>query len=656
MAGTLARSRPGLALVERYRATLESGRTADEVCRFLLSSYLRFRGLPCPLFEPVRPSADLVRLDQAIDWADLSTVSSLLEALPERDGRHRDLGAYATSADVAHYLARNTIVPLLLERAGSALAMWLVRADPGRYLADASRPLPRRLREPADLVSLNVDLELLLCDVCRTAHRVWLKRLKRALGELRVVDPTCGTGAFLLAALRVLEPIHRACGQRGRGPDDPLSVRARLVADHLFGVDLSPEAVALCRLRLWLEQAALAQSAVDVRRIELALDNVRAGNALVGRVRRDEPAAGFDWWDAFAAVRSGGFDVVLGNPPYLELRQVDYAPSGFACQSTGAVHALCVERSLELLRPDGWLGLVLPMAVASTQRMRPVQRLLEGGRSAWYAHFSWRPARLLAGVHRAVTLVVSGPSRRVRTCSTAYQKWASRDRPGLLDRVRYVEVPRRRPSFWVPKLGDERERGLLARMLAVPTTVGDFVSRAPDAPRVYYRTDGGLYWKVFTSFPPSFRCNGVAGPSTRQTSVELGEARWVAPVIAALSSDLFWWWYTVTSNCRHLNPVDMTSFPLPASALEDLTLAELGRAYEADIVGHSRMTQSFRIRRSRPLVERIGASLAPHYPLTADQLAFVSCYDLSFRLGPDAAFCTPVSAGEVGGCLPEEVC
>src|SRR5262245_23603090 len=136
MAGIRLRSRPRLAVAERYRAALDAGRSADEVCRFLFSSSLRARGLPCPHLESVKPSAELVQLDQAIDWTDLAAVSSLLEELPEHDGRHRDLGAYATSADVARYLTRNTIVPLLLERAGSALAVTLLRADPGRYLAD----------------------------------------------------------------------------------------------------------------------------------------------------------------------------------------------------------------------------------------------------------------------------------------------------------------------------------------------------------------------------------------------------------------------------------------------------------------------------------------------------------------------------------------
>ena len=69
-----------------------------------------------------------------------------------------------------------------------------------------------------------------------------------------------------------------------------------------------------------------------------------------------------------------------------------------------------------------------------------------------------------------------------------------------------------------------------------------------------------------------------SGPSSRQTWLTVAEPGYVAPLIAVLSSDLFWWWYTVTSNCRHLNPIDLHRFPLPASLLAD---AELLRRHEA---------------------------------------------------------------------------
>src|SRR5262249_34405421 len=182
-------------------------------------------------------------------------------------------------------------------------------------------------------------------------------------------------------------------------------------------------------------------------------------------------------------------------------------------------------------------------------------------RHAWHAHCSWRPAQLFSGVNRAMTTVISTQStgRKGRTWSTTYQKWRTSERALLTQRIAYVEIPRQRSSFWVPKLGADVERGLLAKLLAVPTGVRDFLasprpslfpeengvrpggSQPVPGTHIYYRTDGGLYWKVFTDFPPAFTVEGRAGHSTRETWLTVAHPAAVAPLIAALSSDVFWW-------------------------------------------------------------------------------------------------------------------
>ncbi len=578
----MSRTPRALPFAARYRR--ERRELGDALPDLMLSAFLDH--------QVPRHQRTIDRLRAWLAPLSAEELSAELETVLEGDDGHRRHGAFATGADVACWMARNTIVPCMLD--GPVLAQDL-----------------------AERLAVNDDLEEVAVGWLARAKRGQLERFQLQLEALRVLDPTCGTGPFLIAALRVLEKLHRACLARLGRRRSSKEVRRRIIERNLFGVDLSVEAVQVCRLRLRLECGDGP----------LPEDNLHAGNIL-------EPPSE-DWGKSF--------DVVLGNPPYQELREVDYVPQGFRCQQTGAVHALCVERSLDFLKPRGRASMVVPLSLVSTQRMQCVQELLETGRDVWYANFSWRPGRLFAGVNRAVTIFLAAPSDRPRTWTTTYQKWHTADRPTLLSRVRYVEVPRPRPAFWVPKLGDEREVPLLAKLLRVPTVVEDFLG--PSKHRVYYRTDGGLYWKVFTDFAPSFSCDGKPGHSTRQTWVMVREASFVMPLIAALSSDLFWWWYTVTSNCRHLNPVDLHRFPLPATVLADTALARLGREYQRDIVRHSAPrvrrqrqtgrteTQTFRIHKSRPILIEIGRQLAPHYGLSAEEQRFVENYDQEFRMG-----------------------
>jgi hypothetical protein len=646
-------------------------------------------GVPDAVFEHVLDVFGRCnwRLDEAAAGA---VTPAALHAVFETRASQQQHGAYFTAADVTAYMCRVTLLPCLLDKLArlcpraalplplraASLPIYPEAAEPGRLPGESARQQAARLAHLArlraavargqlaatrDLLTFNLDLAGLLHD--------WLARLDdlptlRAfyfdcLCPLTVLDPAAGSGALLLGALDVLVPLYTLCLQRLQalaGPADPASraeveqaaaegpyslALRRALAGNLYGVELVPEAAEACRLGLALRLIAAAGRAVPVPALT---GHIRAGNALLGAAHGGAGAAGFDWATVYPEVmQAGGFDVVVGNPPYLEVRQVPYQSNGYRSASTRAVHALVLERGLQLLGPHGRLSMIVPLALVSTQRMRVVQELVEQGRDTWYANFAWRPGKLFTGVNRALTIVTAAPAREPRTFSTGYRKWRSAQRRTLFPTLRYVEAPRQRPAFWVPKLAEPIERGLLSKLLRADGRLADFASAAPGTARVYYRTTGGLYWKVFTDFPPAFRLDGRPGHSSRETSLGLCAPEMVAPVIAALSSDLFWWWYSVTSNLRDLNPADLLGFPLPAAAVADRALARLGRAYLRDIVRHSRLrtrrqpqtgraeTQSFTIHRSRRLVERIDRALAPHYGLSEAEVDYIVHYDEEYR-------------------------
>ncbi len=115
-------------------------------------------------------------------------------------------------------------------------------------------------------------------------------------------------------------------------------------------------------------------------------------------------------------------------------------------------------------------------------------------------------------------------------------------------------------------------------------------------------------------------------------------------MIAALSSNTFWYWYTITSKVRHLNPYDVQNFPIPKNALYDFKIKELGDKYLKDLKHNSTMlvreqrqtgrteTQSFKIQKSKPIIDEIDRVLANHYGFTAEELDFIINYDIKYRM------------------------
>ena len=618
--------------------------------------------------------------------------------------------------------------------------------------------------EIRDLITQNLDLRQFAQDVIQDCEDPdLLMALWQEITTIKVLDPTGGSGAFIFAALNILEPLYEACLDRMEGfltewgedrkahpnlqkkftevlvsvvahPNRRYFVLKSIILSNLYAVDIMEEAVEICKLRLFLKLASQVEP--DDSRDNLGIEplpdidfNIRAGNTLVGYATYDEvksaitsgldfdnamekiavkaadlqqtfdkfrqlqtegdgsvPAshklelqkrlkaleeelnrhlAGeygvnlsdkaayakwvkshqpFHWFIQFYGIlSSGGFDVIIGNPPYLEMREIGYGLKNYACLDSGAIHAMCMERSERLLHKNGCMSMIVPLSLPSTQRMQVVQELLESGRNAWFANYAWRPAKLFDTVNRALTIFVVSPSYDGHTFSTNYQKWTSDDRDGLMDRLNYVEVLRKRPACWIPKVGDSLEQQILNKCLAVKTAVKHFTSKSEH--RVYYRTTGGLYWKVFTDFPPAFNLNGKKGHSSRETWFTLLKKDHVRPVIAALSSDVFWWWYTVTSNVRDLNPFDVQNFPLPETALTDPAMQALGGRYLKDLGKNSTMlireqkqtgtteTQSFKIQKSKPILDEIDTVLAGHYGFTAEELDFILNYDIKYRLG-----------------------
>ena len=272
---------------------------------------------------------------------EIESVNAEIEGIEfdkQKTKRKKD-GVFYTPKYITKYMVDNTIGKLCLDKKEE---LGFVEEE---YLKSAKG------RRKATLEALK--------DILKT-YREWLL-------SLTILDPACGSGAFLNQAIDFLIKEHQSIdelqaslfGQSLVFQD----IENTILENNIYGVDLNDESVEIAKLSLWL------RTAQPRRKLNSLNNNIKCGNSLVD----SKTVAGnkaFNWEEEFPDVfANGGFDVVIGNPPYLRvqgLRENFRVESEFYEKkyqsATGRfdVYVLFMEKAFELINPDGTVSFILP--------------------------------------------------------------------------------------------------------------------------------------------------------------------------------------------------------------------------------------------------------------------------------------------------------
>jgi Eco57I restriction-modification methylase len=697
-------------------------------------------------------------------------------------------GAYYTKEDVTGYMASVTVLPRVLDRTVAATGVnpfVLLQARPRRYLHEAMLhghgqdgwlPVPAQVaelhadplrwhelsdaggdpdvqlageswvetldrREHVDrllgliaagevntidaLITHNLDVRTIVADLLHDldspAHvaEVW-----RLVTDTTVIDPTCGSGAFLFAALDLLDEIYAALLERARThlatgdrdaheqladlvaaadehPNDDYYRRKHAALSNLFGLDVMREAVETAKLRLFLSLVAKLETREEIEPLPDLDFNLRTGNLLVGfrdvddargRVgsttfdalaavdefvpraqlvadararfvdaqrtgdhtgvadakdvlstllgevresadRAYATAAGLDvdtldfeaWWldhlpfhwmlEFPAIVEKGGFDVVVGNPPYIKPASVSYEVDGYATQDLPDLYAPCVERSLGLLRDDGRFSMILPISFQFSDRHKEARRVVLSQGAVWASTYSRNPSALFtAGLGVRNTIVVTSPSvGPARTTCT--RRWQREAREDLFPTTRYSALTERsRDEAWLVRTGDQQLADLLAH-LRDGERLGSSVARRGGMP-LGFKVTALYYLPVYTQVPPVYdkALEIVPPPKDSKILFENEEDRLLAFALLAGELALIWW--ASTGDDFDVTATTLKDFPISFRMVEPVRAELLTMARELEQEAHKPehllftpyaglMTGVWDLRRLRPLTRRI---------------------------------------------------
>ena len=628
-----------------------------------------------------------------------------------------------------------------------------------------------------DFITYNLNIRQFAQDVIENTNDPdFLRHFYKSINSVTILDPTCGSGAFLFAAMNILEPLYEACIMRMRAfvededrvneaekktfsnkykffrsvleetqnehhPNLQYFIYKSIILRNLYGVDIMKEAVEIAKLRLFLKLVATVE--IDYRKPNLGLEplpdidfNIRPGNTLVGFAKWNEilditqgaykvtilkiedgldkcklayqafktasiaddnsiretkellkiellkvnkelniflaklyrvnplnqeaytkwlqSHHTFHWFAEFYEIihGHGGFDIIIGNPPYVALKDISYEPKGFSTLDCGDIYALCIERAIShLLNSSGRIGMIVPISITSTDGYSSLRKVCIQSKSGFYfSNFGVRPSKLFEGVDKRLTIFISNGNLNTTSYSTKYYRWLSVEREFLFHKLSYQNIePNLFSISGYPKISTKNEKEVLSSLAKRKTSFSNFVLKS-SSHKVKYTRKLQYFIQFFEKPPIIYDNNRIVIEPTELKEINFNSQEQKEIALAILNSSLFFWFFITFSDCRNVNSREILKFPIAFNHFDSSTTNKLRKLslrlmgdFQENAIFQLRNDkraglleiESFQPRLSKSIIDEIDTALAEHYGFTTEELDFIINYDIKYRMGKE---------------------
>ena len=526
------------------------------------------------------------------------SLETVLGNVLEKHINQRDTGAYYTPSDTTRYMSWNAILISLINKCETAVKKRILVAlniDSSIELINNGNTVEDNISTIASFLSQSEKQKMISC-----------------LYSMNIIDPTCGSGAFIISAFDCLEYIINSFS---------FDADYEKVIDTLYGVDIEPEAIKLTKLRLLMKTFGKLKSYSFFK--ENYPNHFRIADALKGSdyVIDEE---GFDW-------KSFGikFDCIIGNPPYVE--KSGYVSDKFYTNRCGNLYANTIERACNIANGKSIITLIVPLSFVATPRMKSSKEYLEkNSESVYYATFADRPGCIFSGVHQRLTIFFAqiGKSDNCEVYSSGYRFWYNEERESLFKNIRFI-----RNSYGgiLPKVGNNIEKTLYDKLTQGNTSFASVLCTSGDFP-IYVSTRIGFWAKAFLT-------NVFTSKEFKEYYTNSKQSQCLA--VALFNSTIFYFMWVLTSDCWHITNANVETLKFDKENLArvdfdklaylvDCLMAELEK--NKKYIGSKQTEYEYKHKYSKQTIDMIDECIAPLFSLKEIEIDYIKRFTERYRL------------------------
>lgn len=524
-------------------------------------------------------------------------IKNILGSVLEKHINRKETGAYYTPADTTKYISWNAIFISILNKTNNDIKEKIKKLY--------------NVEDIVDMLNMQISIEEKILVLKNELSISEINCLCEVINKHKIIDPTCGSGAFIISSYEFLEYLNKNLLNN--------HLNCETIFSTIYGVDISAEAILLTKIRCILH-FYLSEN-FDKWFFKKFDKQFIVSDALEGQDYVISLGVGFDWKTL------GKFNCIIGNPPYVEHKSD--ITNRFISKKCGNLYAYVIERSCNIVNEKGIIAFIVPLPFIVTTRMKDIRNYLyKKSDKIYYSSYADRPGCLFTGVHQRLTIFFAqiGHKKNKKTYTSKYHYWYNEERRMLFDDISYYL----NNDTLLPKIGNELEYSIFTKINNCSTNLSNyFVSISNYS--LWVSTRIGFWTKAFM--------NKINTNELKQYYLPDNSTQKV--IYCLLNSSTFYYYWILTSDCWHVTNSDINSFKFDMTLLNDNQinqLCELAVILNNDLernkvkINTKQTIFEYKHKFSKNIIDRIDDILSIVYNLNDIEKEYVKNYALKYRL------------------------